>query len=308
MKIEKCAGILREDAVTIFLFHGVISKHCYNFRNLNRKHVLAEEFSTFLETLTKIGTAVSMEDIIDYSNGALPPKNAFAITFDDGFENNLSVAAPILENFEIPATFYITSDFVENNSMSWIDRIELAIEAISEGEEKTLVVPWKSNSVKLRGHFEKVEFLNELRTIVKNDQSIMPHQLADNIQEQMGFPKTVTSQLEIDLKLNWSGVKELNSNDLFTIGGHTHSHPIMSFLDEEKLNDEVETCLRYLKQMADITTRHFAYPEGLKHCYDERVISCLRRHGIECCPTAEQGYNRMDENIDLFRLKRIFVE
>ena len=39
------------------------------------------------------------------------PPNSFAITFDDGFENNLSVAAPLLSDLKIPLTIYITTNF-----------------------------------------------------------------------------------------------------------------------------------------------------------------------------------------------------
>ena len=56
------------------------------------------------------------------------PRNAYAITFDDGFENNYSLAAPILDDFNLPATFYFSTDFIENNSMSWIDKIEYCVE------------------------------------------------------------------------------------------------------------------------------------------------------------------------------------
>ena len=42
--------------------------------------------------------------------------------------NNYSIAAPILNDLKIPATFYFSTDFVENNTMSWIDKIEYCFE------------------------------------------------------------------------------------------------------------------------------------------------------------------------------------
>ena len=50
------------------------------------------------------------------------------ISFDDGFENNYSIAAPILDYFKLNATFYFSTDFVQNNSKSWIDKIEYCFE------------------------------------------------------------------------------------------------------------------------------------------------------------------------------------
>ena len=42
----------------------------------------------------------------------------------------IQLAAPILNDLNIPATFYITTDFITNNSMSWIDMIEDSISKI----------------------------------------------------------------------------------------------------------------------------------------------------------------------------------
>jgi peptidoglycan/xylan/chitin deacetylase (PgdA/CDA1 family) len=53
---------------------------------------------------------------------------AFVLTFDDGFENNYTIAAPILLRLNVPAIFYITTDYIEKNMMSWIDLIEYAAE------------------------------------------------------------------------------------------------------------------------------------------------------------------------------------
>ena len=45
-------------------------------------------------------------------------------SFDDGFKNNYSVAAPILDEFQIPAVFYISIELVNTNMMFWVDVLE----------------------------------------------------------------------------------------------------------------------------------------------------------------------------------------
>src|SRR5262249_22288404 len=91
----------------------------------------------------------------------------------------------------------------------------------------------------------------------------------------------------------------------FTIGGHTHTHRIMSHLSPEELADEVDMSLKLLEDKGGIARRHYSYPEGLQHCYSPEVIECLKNRGIVCSPTAEDGINGVDE--DPFHLKRIFV-
>ena len=112
----------------IFLFHGVIKKK-FKIRNYNNKHLTENYFYKTLKTLKTHGNPFSMNEIIFMiKKKQTIPKRSFVITFDDGFENNYSVAAPMLDDLNIPATFYFSTDFIENNSMSWIDKIEYCFE------------------------------------------------------------------------------------------------------------------------------------------------------------------------------------
>ncbi len=124
------SAFLSDNSVAIFLFHGVIRGNRYEVRNCSRKHLTVDRFVAILDRLCKRGVPVSMEDIVVSTREAraLPPR-AFAVTFDDGFENNFSVAVPLLEARKIPATFYVTSGFIDTNGSSWIDMIEYAFEA-----------------------------------------------------------------------------------------------------------------------------------------------------------------------------------
>jgi peptidoglycan/xylan/chitin deacetylase (PgdA/CDA1 family) len=287
---------LLDDKVAIFLFHGVIEKQVHQVRNYTRKHLLTEEFRQILGSLKERGNAVSMDQLI--GGEPLPPR-AFVITFDDGFENNHSIAAPILDDLGIPATFYITSDFVDRNRMSWIDRIEWAIERTERAEIK---LPW--NSLAFLGPTSKRHALHQIRTNVKLNKALVPDEIASEVQRQLGYGEVWSSDDPLDQKMSWDQVGELSR--AFIVGGHTHTHPIMSFLDDDALEFEITTPLRMLSERAGVTTHHFSYPEGLALCYSETVIDRLKHHGVKICPTAEDGDN--DPGSDPFRLKRIMVQ
>ena len=308
MRFDKCAELLSRDSVCIFLLHGVVEQSNYQFRNFNRKHIIDKEFDYFVKSLESKGTALTTDDLIAIKNGRPIPQGSFVITFDDGFKNNLTVAAPILEKYQVPATFYLTSDFVTNNIMSWIDRIDWVIEQSRMTEKLEITLPWEKTPKKLVSHNSRLNFLKEVRSVVKSNREINQSWLADNIQHQLGFDLKKSSDDELDAKLTWDDVRKLASSELFTIGGHTHTHPIMSFLNDSYLKFEISHCLDLLKKEGDIVTEHFSYPEGLAHCYNDNVIKCLKAFGIKCCPTAEDGLNKMNADSDLFRLKRVFVD
>ena len=108
---------ISDHQIAIFLFHGVTLPVECAVRNYTRKHIERDYFATVLRGLKRAGTPVSMNDILNHRELGSPlPPRPFAVTFDDGFRNNLSVAAPVLVDEHVPATFYISTDFVERNS------------------------------------------------------------------------------------------------------------------------------------------------------------------------------------------------
>jgi peptidoglycan/xylan/chitin deacetylase (PgdA/CDA1 family) len=284
------------------LFHGVVREQRWQVRNYTRKHMLLARFEEILEDLCRSGTPVSMQQIADCTlSGAKLPNRSFAITFDDGFENNFSIAAPVLERLGIPATFYVTSGFVEMNSSSWIDMIERAVEASGD---VMLTVPEYGLAATLMTIEDKRKFLDDVRRLVKNAPAIDPYRFADEVCQQLGAAG-LEPDSDLDSKMSWEQLRELNDHPLFDVGGHSHTHRILSYLNNDDLKWEVSTSLNKLAEHVGIVPRHFSYPEGLSNCYSPRVIDELLWHGVICSPSAIHGVNRPGDN--LFHLKRLMA-
>jgi len=296
------ANKLSDDAFAIFLFHGVIRQQRHSVRNYTTKHLLLDRFRVVLNDLATHGTPVSLPDIVDATvSGEKLPKRSFAITFDDGFENNFSVAAPVLAQLKIPATFYVTTNFIESNGASWIDIIEHVVETKSEF---SLSLPFAELNGSYAGRDQKLDLLNRIRRVVKSDSQINPYEFAEEIKRQLGVQAFECDQ-ELDQKMSWHQVRELAADSLFTIGGHGETHRILEYLDQHDLEQEIANCMTALRCNLQTEVLHFSYPEGLAYCYSQRVINEIRTHGIVCAPTAEPGVNHVGD--DLFRLKRIMV-
>ena len=300
----KIAQRLTENSLVIYLFHGVIEGSDYTVRNYTRKHLGKDYFCEFIKENKMVGHPLSMDDVIEhYKTGESYPPFSFAVTFDDGFENNYSVAAPILKDLNVPATFYVTTDFIENNHMSWTDRLEYCLEVVSEGQ---LSFFWDQNMHVFKNREDKISLLEHLRSRVKQDPTIDLSNLVSDIFLQCGLDEITQSDDPLDLKMSWKQISELNNDENFIIGGHTHSHPILSFLNDSEIEKEIKTSVCLLDKKAGIKSSHYAYPEGLEYCYSDEVIKVLKNHDVVCCPTAEYGVNQID--CDLFRLKRIMVD
>ncbi len=299
--MTSASQFLQEDRVAIFLFHGVIRAHVHPVRNYTRKHIDIPRFTQILEDLAAHGRPVSIDEFVKSSRNriTLPPRS-FLISFDDGFENNHSMAAPILRRLQIPAIFYVTTSFIDQNGCSWIDEIEYAVEKIASFE---LNLP----RLDIRGHFStdssKIGLLNTIRAQVKAHRDVDPYAISKEVWLQLGIDR-MEQNPELDQKMNWRQLIELQRDELFTIGGHSHTHRILEYLDDRELKQEIGLSLKLLRDHLG-PIRHYSYPEGLASCFSDRVIRLLQQEGILCAPSAEPGTNRPGDS--LFHLKRIML-
>ena len=300
--MNKYLNYLNENNFCIFLFHGVISKKDYEVRNYNGKHLLKSNFINFLRNLVKLGNPISMDEVVySINNNKFLPRNSFAITFDDGFENNYDIAAPILDYYNCPATFYVATSFIENNYMSWIDQIELIIEKTIN---KDLNLPWGNYHI-TNDYKSKVKLLEDIRFNVKNFNKILPIEIVQIIYDQLNTDIIYSGDDELTKMMDWRQVREISNHNLFTIGGHSHSHQILSFLDNNEMKKDIDKSFELISKNLKLKPRHYSYPEGLIHCFNENVINHLKSHGVVCAPSAVDGIN--NHMSDLFYLKRVNV-
>tara|TARA_B100000575_G_C23123300_1_gene650373 strand:+ start:1047 stop:1973 length:927 start_codon:yes stop_codon:yes gene_type:complete len=292
-----------KEKLVILLYHGVSEYENRGICNLQGKHISYELFSSQMKFIKKNCNPVSINDWIEIKNdhSSIPP-NPVIISFDDGFENNYTTACPILDKFNIPAVFYISSGMIGTNKMFWVDVLENLIE---ECKKPSIVVKLdKPKKFYLNNNLLKFQALKEIKSwckLAKNDEK---ERLINELRSVTNVNPNQDSNPNYSL-LNWKQVSAINDNSLFTIGGHSLNHNILSSLDEEDMKFEIEESLRLIYKNLGKKTIHYSYPEGQQAHFNNEVISLLKENGIVCCPTAIEGYNTYDE--DLFNLRRVMV-
>ena len=294
---------LRNNFFQIFLFHGVIKKKKFKVRNYNNKHLLEDHFYKVLKRLKSKGNALSMDEMVFIKkNNQKFPKKSFVITFDDGFENNYSIAAPILDDLNIPATFYFSTDFIDNNTMSWIDKIEYCFEL-----DKKL----RFLEINDFGNFDistiekKIKCLEIIRAKVKSNFNINTKILVKKIFKYFNLEMINNSNNDIDKKINWKKTNLLKNNKLFTLGGHSHFHMPLTYFSKKGAVNQISKSIKLFKNNTNIILKHYSYPEGQKKDYNQNIKSILNKKGIICCPAAINGFNNLKTS--LFDLRRIQV-
>jgi len=292
------------NTLTILLYHGVSDSESKGIEIYSKKHIPYKEFREQMEYISNNCNILSMDDVVEISSlNKKYPHNAVAVTFDDGFRNNFTVATPILSNYDIPATFYITSGIINTDIMFWVDKLEDCINLSSKPS-----ISLRLNDIvefDLTSNSKKIAALDEIKAFCKISSDDIKDSIIQSVIKQTDVLPSVTHAINYE-KMSWKEVIALNESDLFTIGGHSLYHEILSKIpSSEKLLLNIQTSIDLLKYNLGQEIKHYSYPEGQEIHYNERVIAHLKQNGIICCPSAVDGIN--NPTIDLFNLKRIMV-
>lgn len=290
--------------LTILCYHGVTNKKSYGIENYSQKHIHYKIFRKQLKIIKNSNQVISMDDVVKmYDSSSHSKENLVAITFDDGFKNNFEIAAPILDDFNFKATFYITSGLIGTNKLFWVDQLENSINHYKKSNFK-IVLNDEIFDFKTKTKFNKINALNFIKKYCKQIENTEKNRVVEyvnNLCEGETFKTKNISNYEI---MNWKDIKKINQEKNFIIGGHSLKHDLFSKIEtESQLKQDIETSIELIQNKIGHKTTHYSYPEGQSIHFNKKIIKILKGNGIRCCPTAIDGTN--DGSEDLFSLKRI---
>ena len=107
----RAARAIRARRSAILLYHGVGPRTTRTDPGFLR--VRPDAFRAQLELLLGAGfTIVTVAEFVERAGGLKPPPGLVALSFDDGMEDNHSVALPILGEYGLCATVYVTTGLI----------------------------------------------------------------------------------------------------------------------------------------------------------------------------------------------------
>jgi len=236
---------------------------------------------------------------------ARPP---LGISFDDGALDNYEHARPVLDKLGLRATFYVPVRNVERRHSPWHDRLSFAL-------LRSIAAVRKARDV----DFDRL--LAPFGLSVSSFAAILPDEAlrlaAEGVATAKALPLSrrgdAIAALEAALggdqvpdfaaTMSWDQVRELHAAG-HEIGSHSLTHPLLTELPDERLNEEVEGSRRVLSEVLGAAVPSFCYPNG---SYDARVLGAVRAAGYECAVTTQWGLNRKQSAFELARCDMDFA-
>jgi peptidoglycan/xylan/chitin deacetylase (PgdA/CDA1 family) len=284
-------------------------------------YVKPEHFASHLEVLQKYAHTISLQEMAQAHRDNNIPDRAVAITFDDGYANNLHNAKPLLEQYGIPATVFVTTGYVGQNREFWWDELERIL--LQPGRlPKTLslnlnqsIQQWELGTA---SEYSEQEYRSDRDRQAWEAQPGSRLAFFYSVWEQLRpLPDSEIFQALDQIK-TWANThsvarlthRPLLSEELRTlaqggvveIGAHTVTHPFLPAYSARLQQDEIQQSKMYLEQLLERPVTNFAYPFG--H-YTKETAKLVQASGFTsaCTCVAETVW----KHSDCFELPRFDV-
>lgn len=281
----------------ILMYHRVLPGKIVGDRNIPTSDLVVslERFTEQMEFLANHYKLLRMDELSDHlENGE---GVAVAVTFDDGYKDNMVHAFPILKRYGIPATIYVATRFPEGDcKMWWYELWEIC------EKRNSINFKWNGYEYKwvLKQLKQKIRCYSAIRKIIL---AMEDHR----VEELMGIIRDGRDPVDYpDYCLNWEDICFLARNkSIISIGAHTHSHANLGIVSHKKGIEEILKSKRLVEEKTGLVVNHFAFPFGTKKHISEWCGHVLREQMFESGVTTY--WDGVRKGSDRFLLPRVPV-
>lgn len=244
-----------------------------------------EVFRRQMELIAARFDPVTLEDLLLFIKDAKDlPGYPVVVTFDDGFLDNVEVAAPVLNQYGIRAAFYLTVGLIGTSESPWYSRLRHAVRTTKRDS-------WNS-SLHQRGW--------DLRSAASRDAALLAaYDVCAPLVKEAQREAVNRIERELDvlpelppgrMMMNWEEAKSLRRAG-HIVGSHTVTHPNVAHIkDNDDLRRELGESKKVIEEHLGETAGHFSYPHpALTPQWDERTMAATRDAGYVSAVTTTRG-------------------
>jgi len=251
------------------------------------------KFRWQMELLADCFNVIPLQDALRIMQTERMPPRAVCITFDDGYRSTHDFVLPILKEYNLPASVFITTGYIDGGNM-WNDRIIESVRRLSFGQYDLRELGLDVYS--LQTFHDRKNIIQHLIEKSKYLPFKARLDLAQKLENLAGGASSHSLMLTRDMisTLAKQGIE---------IGGHTVTHPILTSLEDEIARSEIVDGKRELEMIIGKPVKLFAYPNGkIGMDFDERHMSMAKDAGFTAALTTARG--AASHKNDLYALPR----
>jgi peptidoglycan/xylan/chitin deacetylase (PgdA/CDA1 family) len=257
-------GVFKEkNSLLIFLFHSMVSrKSDINPDIIEPQRIVSrDEFRQFIEYyLVHDYRFVSPQEMID---GLDEKGKHILVTFDDGYYNN-HLALPLMQEYKIPAVFFISVNHVVQNKCFWWD-------------------------VQFREGRKTGKTLKEIAAVQSRLKGKKNHEIEKYLIDTYG-EKALSPLGDLDRPFTPSELKDFSYQEYVHIGNHSTDHAILTNYSEDEMRSQIWAAQEALKNMTGMRPVIISYPDG---AYSKQVMRISEESGLVLGVSTQYGKNKL---------------
>ena len=273
----------------ILIYHRVLAAP----DPLRSRTVQAPDFAAQMDLIASCFNVLPLSEALERLESRSLPARALSVTFDDGYADNLTVAAPIMRERGIRPTVFVATGYLDGGLM-FNDAIT---EAVRAAPQRLDLSDLGLGLLELHDVLARRAAIRRLIVEIKYRPAHERGVLATEIFRRAGATPPR------DLMLSTSQVRSLRDAGV-EIGAHTATHPILTRLTSEAAREDIARSRQVLEGILGDPVRLFAYPNGRPgEDYDARHVAMVRELGFAAALSTSWGAAHADS--DRLQLPRV---
>lgn len=233
----------------ILIYHGIDQEGSTRF---NSRFISQEAFAQQVKYFAENFHCVSLDRY--FSGERDSARLTVSLTFDDGYLNNLELALPVLEKYEVPAAFFVTTVRAIGQDHLWPDWVDLG------GALATSPLRFSEREYRRNRHGQLASGKTTL------NQELINHPEFDMSELDQALPSN-SIRLDPNLGRYWRLVDEtdlqrLAASPFATIGSHGLSHRSLPTMSRAEAKHEMAESKHWLESTIGQEVDAIAFPFG----------------------------------------------
>lgn len=300
--VQRVRNVVRTE-LRILAYHRVrdVVEEQFDF-DLALISATSQQFRAQVAWLKSEYTPIRLCDVIECIDAGRPlPPKAVVITFDDGYDDNYHVAFPILREFGVPATFFVSTGYIDSGmsyAYDWLVHLFYCNSA------SHVVIPeLRIETPMPRGRNERAALAERVLDRIKALPEAQQAAIIRRIEEEWSIPRTA----HVDSRpMTWDQLREMHAAGM-EIGSHGVNHWMLARLPHAEMAAELADSRSTLDRELKAPVQVISYPVGGLDAYNDAVIAEVRAQGFGIGCSYLSGINPWPL-VDPYALLRLPVE
>jgi peptidoglycan/xylan/chitin deacetylase (PgdA/CDA1 family) len=304
--------------VLILLYHQIAERHSDPWSLAVTPSHFAEHLEVLRENAWPVRLQQLPEALVDGNLG----DRLVAITFDDGYADNLHNAKPLLERYDVPATVFLATGYLGGGREFWWDELDrVLLQPGTLPEVLSLSINGSTYQWKLGQAARYEEDASRRFPYWRASYSAYKsrHRVYRSLWELLHPLTEGERQRVLDELRTWANaepmvrpthrplspeeVLALHQREMIEVGAHTVTHPALSTLSVSSQQDEILKSKARLEKLLGRAVFGFSYPHG---SFSAETTGIVREAGFTCACSSVAGI--VDLSTDSFQLPRVPVQ